>query len=292
VSLRSSLASLFRQPGILLAEIAWRWLFGLSALLLAGVAVLRLDRALVVYPEEQEMLASRAPILMAQAILEIGHRMRPVAVRLGTVVIPAILLLWIVAASLGRGNVLTRLSPRVPAGPRWLALAVLNLLRVVTVLMLAIAYLGCSFATSLVINPYRPNYALGILIFLALFAIALVSWAIVHWIASTACIYAGRQNFGVFQAVRATMQLLRQNFGELFSIAAQNSSVRTAVAIVFTLLAMPPLLFYRVPLLFRTVEIPLSLAYCAVSDVLLLARLAAYIELTERPPAVAAAEHG
>jgi uncharacterized membrane protein (GlpM family) len=88
------------------------------------------------------------------------------------------------------------------------------------------------------------------------------------------------------------MQLLRKNFGQLFSIAAQNSSVRTAVAIVFTLLALPPLLVYRVPLFFWTLEIVLSLAYCAVSDVFLLARLAAYVELTERAPAVAAAEHG
>ena len=290
MNLRSLLTSLFQRPKVLLAEIAWRWLFGFSALLLAGVAVFRLERAVVVYPEEQEMLFSRSPILMAQAILEIGHRMRPVAVRLGTVVIPAILLLWIVAATLGRGYVLICLSSRDSARPRWLALAILNLLRVVTVLLLAVAYFGCSYATSLVINPYKPDYALGILVFLLLFAVALASWSIVHWIVATACIYAGRQNFGVFQAVRASMQLLRENFSELFSIAAQNSSVRTAVAIIFTLLALPPLLVYRVPLLFWTVEIVLSLAYCAVSDILLLARLTAYVELSERLPAVAIAE--
>lgn len=275
-----------------MAEIAWRWLFGVSALALAGTAFLRVARAMVVFPEEQEMLASRSPILVAQAILEIGHRIRPVAVRLGMVVIPAILLLWILAATVGRGYVLTRLSSNDLARPRWLALTTLNTFRVVTVLLLTIAYFGCTFATSLVIDPYRPNYALGILVFLLLFAIALASWSIIHWIVATACIYASRQNLGVFPAVRATMQLLRENFSELFSIAAQNSSVRTAVAILFTLLAMPPLLFYRVPLLFWTFEIVLSLAYCAVSDILLLARLAAYIELAERAPAVAAAEQG
>jgi len=290
VSLRSSLASIFRQPGVLVAEIAWRWLFGISALALAGFAAVRLSRALTVFPEEQEMLASRSPILIAQAILEIAHRARPVAVRLGIAVIPGILLLWIIATTLGRGYVLGLMQSRERISSRWFTLSVLNLLRVVTVLLLVIAYFGCSFATSLVINPYDPNYALGVLLFLALFAISFAAWSIVHWIVSTGCIYAARQGFGTMRALGATMQLLREKPGELFSIAARNSSVRTVVAIVFTLIALPPLLLHRVPLLFWTVEIILFLAYCIVSDVLLLARLAGYVEITERTPAVAVAE--
>jgi hypothetical protein len=291
VPLRSSLAFIFRRPGVLVAEIAWRWLFGTSALVLAGLAALRLEHAIVIYPEEQEMLASRSLILIAQAILEIAHRARPVAVRLGIVVIPSILLLWIVAATVGRGYVLTRLSSRESSGPRWLALSILNALRVVTVLLLVVAYLGCSLATSLVSNPYEPNYTAGVLVFLSLFAIALASWSLVHWIVATACIYAVRQDFGVSKALSATMHLLRENFRELLSISGQNSSVRTVAAIVFTLLALPPLLVYRMPLLFWPIEIVITLAYCLVSDTLLLARLAAYVEITERAPAVAAAEH-
>lgn len=285
------LASILRQRGILLAEIAWRWLFGIAALALAAFAGIRLDRALIVYPEEQEMLASRSPIEIAQAILEIAHRARPIAVRLGMVVIPAVLVLWMVAATLGRGYVLSRIGSGESRGPRWPALVVLNSLRVVTVLLLVVAYFGCSFATSLVLNPYAPNYALGVLVFLTLFVIALASWSLVHWIVSTACIYSARQRLGVFRALDATMQLLRESFRELFSIAARNSSVRTVAAIFFTLLALPALLIYGVPLLFWTVEIVLFLAYCVVSDVLLLARLAAYVEVIERLPAAAAAEH-
>lgn len=285
------LASILRQRGILLAEIAWRWLFGIAALALAAFAGIRLDRALIVYPEEQEMLASRSPIEIAQAILEIAHRARPIAVRLGMVVIPAVLVLWMVAATLGRGYVLSRIGSGESRGLRWPALVVLNSLRVVTVLLLVVAYFGCSFATSLVLNPYAPNYALGVLVFLTLFVIALASWSLVHWIVSTACIYSARQRLGVFRALDATMQLLRESFRELFSIAAGNSSVRTVAAIFFTLLALPALLIYGVPLLFWTVEIVLFLAYCVVSDVLLLARLAAYVEVIERLPAAAAAEH-
>lgn len=288
VPLRSSLAFILRRPGLLLAEIGWRWCFGISALILAVLAVVRLERVLIVYPEEQEMIASRSPILIAQAILEIAHRARPVAVRLGIVLIPTVVLLWIIAATLGRGYVVGRLSSPATHGPRWLALAVLNSLRVVTVVLLVIAYFGCSFAASLVMNSYAPNYALGVLVFLPLFVIALASWALLQWIVSTACIYAARQNLGGLGALRATMQLLRENFRELFSISAQNSSVRTLVAIVFTLTALPPLLFYRVPVLFWAIELALLLAYCVVSDVLLLARLIAYVDVMEKTPAAVA----
>jgi len=290
VPLRTSLAFILRRPGLLLVEIGWRWSFGILALILAVFAAVRLERVLIVYPEEQEMIASRSPILIAQAILEIGHRARPVAVRLGMVLIPTILLLWIIAATLGRGYVLSRLSSPAAVGPRWLALAALNSLRIATVVLLVIAYFGCSFAASLVMNPFAPNYALGVLIFLSLFVVALASWWLLHWIVSTACIYAARQGLGALGALRATMQLLRESFGELFSLSAQNSSVRTVVAIVFTLIALPPLLFYRVPLLFWPIEMVLLLAYCVVADVLLLARLAAYVDVMEQTPSVAVAE--
>ena len=271
------------------AEIAWRWIFGISTLALAAFAMVRLEHAIVVYPEEQEMLSSRSLLQIAQAILEIGHRARPLAVHLGVIVIPAILLLWIIAATVGRGYVLSRFPSRELISPRWLAFLVFNLLRMISVVLFLVAYLGCSFATSLVINPYAPNYALGVLIFLSLFLIALAAWSFLHWIISIAGIYAARQDLGVFQSLSATIQLLRASWRELFSVSAQNSSVRTLAAIVFTVLALLPLVVYRIPLLFWTFEIALSLAYCVASDILLLARLVAYLEIIERSPETVAA---
>ena len=280
MSLRSHLSLLFREPGIIFAEIAWRWIFGASALLLTGVAILRIGRSVAIFPEEDEMLASRSPILIAQAILEIGHRIWPVAVRVAAIVIPAILVLWVIAATVGRGYVMNRLLERETRGPNWIALAVLNILRVISVLLLVAAYFGCSFATSLINNPSHPNYALAVLLFFVLFVIALLVWSFFHWILATACIYSGRQGLGLLNSLLATMQLLRTRAREVFSIAAQNSSIRTLAALLCTFLALLPLVVLRIPALFWSLEIVLFLAYCILSDILLLARLAAYIELT------------
>ncbi|MGE5113704.1 MAG: hypothetical protein ACM3JB_22805 [Acidobacteriaceae bacterium] len=274
---------LFREPAGIFAEIAWRWIFGISALLLTGLAILRIGRSVAIFPEEDEMLASRSPILIAQAVLEIGHRIWPVVIRVAAIVIPAILVLWVIAATVGRGYVMNRLLERETRGPNWIALALLNILRVISVLLLAAAYFGCSFATSLINDPSRPNYALAILVFLALFVIALIVWSLLHWILATACIYAGRQHLGLRSALHATMQLLRSRAREVFSISAQNSSIRTLAALLYTFLALLPLVILRIPPLFWTLEIVLFLAYCILSDVLLLARLVAYLELTEQP---------
>lgn len=279
------------DPAVIAGEIAWRWIFGISALALAFFAAIRLEHAIVIYPEEHEILGSRSPILITQAILEIAHRARSITAHLGIIVIPAILLLWIVAATVGRGYILARLNSPNLTGPHWPALLTLNLLRVATVALLVPTYYCCSFATTLVVKPYEPNYALAILTFLCLFAIALAIWSLLQWILSIACIYAGRQGFGAAASLNATLRLLRRNHRELFSISAQNSSARTLLALIFTLLALPTLAISSFPQAFWIVEIVLFLVYCAVSDVLLLARLAAYVEVTDRAHQNAVAEH-
>ncbi|HEU5401244.1 MAG TPA: hypothetical protein VFU86_07800 [Terriglobales bacterium] len=291
VPLRSALSAIFRQPGILVAEIAWRWSFGASALGILALGAIRLAHAIAIYPEEHQMLTSRSPILIAQAILEISHRAWPPIAHLGIIVIPVLVALWTIAATLGRGYVLGRMKSAEPAKSRWLALLALNLLRVVSVVFLVVAYFGCSFATALVSHPDSPNYPLAILTFLSLFITAFAAWSLLHWVISTACIYAARKNAGVLASLGATMQLMRSKSRDLFSIAAQNSSVRTVVAFLFTLLALPPFLIHNYTALFWTVEVSLFLAYCIASDLLLLARLAAYVDVTEALAEAFATEH-
>ncbi len=281
--LRDILKSLFRDPIVILIEVIWRWIFAASALSLIAFAIFRLEHAVAIFPEEQEMLASKAPLQIVQALLEIWVRVRPAALRLGVIVIPAILVLWVIAATLGRGFVMTRLMARDSTSPRWSSLTFLHLLRVLSVLLLVAAYFACSFATAAVSNPTEPNYALAILVFLFLFATAVAIWSFLHWVLSLACIYSSRQSLSVFKGLQATLQLARQRFRTLVSISSQNASLRTAAAIVFTFLALPPLVTYRIPPLFWTLELAILLAYCLLSDVLLLARLAAYIEISERP---------
>jgi hypothetical protein len=281
VTLRQHFARILRDPTLSAVEIAWRWAFALSTISLAIFAMLRLQRAVVILPEEQEMLASRAPLQIAEALLEVWHRIQPLALRLGFIVIPATIVLWIIAATVGRGFVISRIWMPTSTAPRWSSLLVLNILRVLSVFALLAAYVASSRATLLVSSPDAPNYFAAMLVFLILFGLALLVWSFLHWILALACIYAAREQASTFGSLARTARLLRAKGGELASIATLNGTARTLIAVVISLIAAVPLVLYRIPVLFWTVEFVIFVAYCLISDILLLARLSAYVEAME-----------
>jgi hypothetical protein len=279
VTLRQHLARVFRDPSLVGAELAWRWVFGASSLALLIFAFVRLQRAVVVLPEEQEMLASRTPLQIAEALLEIWHRIQPLAVRIGLIVIPSIVVLWLIASTVGRGYVIARIvSPPIQT-PNWLALALLHLLRIISVILLVGAYVECSRATLLVSSPESPNYLAATLLFLVLFGVSVLVWSLVHWVLSLACVYAVRERSSPVRSIGKTLSLVKTRGRALAGIAAQNGSARTLVAVVFTLLALFPLVVASLPILFWGSEAVILVAYCFVSDLLLLARLGAYVEV-------------
>ena len=89
-----------------MAEIAWRWAFGACALAMAVVAALQLLRATPVTPGDAAAFRGNDSTLMAMAVLHIWQHLRLPLLRLLLVVIPALTLLWIVLASIGRAAVL------------------------------------------------------------------------------------------------------------------------------------------------------------------------------------------
>jgi hypothetical protein len=281
VTIRQHLERILRDPAIVAVELAWRWAFSASALALCAFAIFRLQHAVVIFPEEQQMLASRAPLQIAEALLEIWHRMHPLLIRLGVVVIPAVVVLWLIAATVGRGFVTSRIFQPVSAGPRWSSLSLLHVLRVLSFFLLIGAYFASSRATAFVSNPESPNYAAALAVFLVLFGTAIVIWSFINWVLSLASIFAARERAPLFDSIRRTRLLLRSQGRQLASVAAQNSTARTLVGILFTFLGLVPLVLYRIPVLFWTIEFALLLCYCAVSDLLLLARLSSYVEAAQ-----------
>jgi hypothetical protein len=263
------------------AELAWRWAFSASALALSAFAILRLQGAVVILPEEQQMLSSRTPLQIAEAVLEVWQRARPLVFKLGLIVIPAVIVLWLIAATVGRAYVLNRICQSAETKPNWLGLVTLNSLRVLSVIGLIGAYIACSRATTLVSNPESPNYFDALVVFLLLFSVAVLIWSFIHWILSLACIFAARERTSTIASLRRTVSLLRGQGRQLASVAAQNGTARTVVAILFSFLTLFPLVLYRLPILFWTLEFAILLLYCLASDLLLLARLSAYVELAE-----------
>ncbi|HEX6880183.1 MAG TPA: hypothetical protein VF135_07455 [Terriglobales bacterium] len=281
MNLRAQVRQLFHDPTLLGVEIGWRWLFGACSLALCFFAAIRLQHSVLIFPEEEEMLASRAPLQMAEALLEVWQRVRPAAVRMAVILIPAVILLWVIAATTGRAFVFSRVPGNNNRRPSWVALGFLHLIRALSVLLIPVGYVACSKATALVTNPDSRNYALAIVAFVMLFSVVFLLWSLIHWVLSLACIFAGREDTGLADSLARTASLLRNSGRALASIAMQNAGARTVVALLFTVIALLPLVFYQVKPLFWASEIVIFLVYCAFSDVLLLARLMGYIAVVE-----------
>jgi hypothetical protein len=96
---------------------------------------------------------------------------------------------------------------------------------------------------------------------------------------SLASIYATVARASLFQALRDAWLLLRSRTSQLAAIAAQNATVRTLVGVVFTVIALAPLALRSIPAVFWSLEIAIFLLYGVLSDLLLLARLSAYVDV-------------
>jgi len=276
--LRDNLRRIQNEPALLVIEIAWRWLFGAAAFALLTFAFVRLQHAVVINSEEEELLSSMSPTLMAQAMVTILARALPVAARLAALIIPALLVLWIVAASVGRATVITRLlGPQ--SNLRWSGFIGVHIVRAASVLALSLAYIGCAFIAGFFAGP-DPNMFMVTLIFLLFFGIAVFVWMWVHWVLSLAAIFPVREGATTWSAVRSALRLVRQDGKQLAAVAATNGSARTLLALIFTFFGLVPLVLYRVsPGLFIAIELAIFLVYCLLSDWMLLGRLVGYLEV-------------
>jgi len=94
--------TMFRLPSLGLAEIAWRWSFGLAAAVAFAFAVREYLSTLPVTAGEMLLLRTRQPVLMLQALARIFQGSAPRAVAAFLVLTLTLALAWIVLASLGR----------------------------------------------------------------------------------------------------------------------------------------------------------------------------------------------
>jgi hypothetical protein len=106
---RAGFAAVAQRPGVVLAEIAWRWSFGAAAwvLLLLGAHVVL--RSVSVSTAEIELARRSGIFKLADALARIGIDAWPRILRLAAALLPGLAALWIVAASAGRAAALNAL---------------------------------------------------------------------------------------------------------------------------------------------------------------------------------------
>ena len=297
-----TLSACRRRPLLTVIEVAWRWLFGIPALLLVGSHVravllaatsgtldpasLGLDQALLTDPIGA---LTADPLGAAQKFASALAQVLPGLEHVALQLLPPLVLAWIVLSSAGR-TLLLRQPNLLPGKPRlharFLTLAVLQIIRLgVFGLVLWFWFRLVTGSAHLAINApiaagNEPNLvlycALVILSTLGLFT----AWAVVSWPLAIAPLLAMLNDTGPAASLRAAFTL-----GPLRAKLVEINLVLGIVKIALLVLAM---VFSATPLPFQSVTTPGFLAwwssgvavlYIVASDFFHVARLLGYLEL-------------
>lgn len=297
----------FRRPALSFAEILWRWSVGASAAALIIFGVIEYLNTLPVTAGEILFLQTKQPILIAQAIARIfrGSRERGVAAALLAAL--AIVLLWIIAASLGRmatvSSLLDYFRPRA-ASVSTGAIAIdethpqnnisrhvfrslfrLNFLRVAVAVAAISGLAGAGILAGFVSSEADP--VLAVLVFLSFAALACTAWWALNWFLSLAALFAVRDGEDALGAISAVVSLCRERAGAVFAVSFWTGLIHLVVFIAgSTVVLLPVGLAAALPWRITSLALlVITLAYFAVVDWVYMARLAGYACVAEWPEA-------
>jgi hypothetical protein len=286
--IRYGFRAVWREPGLALAEVAWRWSWGALTLLISWFAARAYLASLTVSNRDQFQLESGQPQLVADAILHIFQGSGPTVVRLLCVITPAALATWVVAATLGRTATLRALvGGKAALAARTLGLHIWR----VVIGIFAFVAIAASFLLGAVMagrtDPPQP------IIFIAIFFPLAILFTIVrsriNWLLLLGNIYAARgrkAGAGFGQASR----VFKRRSGEFMGVGTVVGVIRVVLIVGVTMLdlAIVPFAGKAPAWLLWGIFALITLAYFAVSDWLYVVKLAAYtriIEEDERPVA-------
>ena len=276
---------------MLAAEVAWRWSFGTAALALAAGAFFGFLDGVVVTDRDLLALGSSNVNIVSAALSHMFEGAGPRLLQAFAVLVPAVTLLWIGTASVGRAVTLRALIGS-EGHLGWRSLVALHVLRALLTLGTMLAALGLIiFAAWISTAPdaegfARPDVAVYLVILLITLPPLLLLWSFLNWVFSLATIFVLRDDADVFPSLASAVRIIRNNKAKFAATSTAFGVLRLVALIVLLTASMSAASAfsaagYRAMLM---VLVLLALAYFVLADFLYIARLAAYIEIC-RPPA-------
>ncbi|HEY3990315.1 MAG TPA: hypothetical protein VGM02_13515 [Acidobacteriaceae bacterium] len=275
-------AQCWRRPGLIARELAWRWLFGVPALLLLFVCGWRLLAILFAAHTGLENFSLQQPVMAAQIVRASNDAILPAARELARWVAPLLMIGWAVASGAGRAFVLRALTPGSRLRP--VPLALLQLLRIVALVLTVLVWFAMvRWAAQRDITHVAPGTEPSMVAFAAwLICLSIGSfivWALWSWVLSIASVLIVVDGRTLPAALAGSVRL-----GPLTMKLVEINLVLGIVKLAIIVLAM---VFSAIPLPFETQMTGNALHlwwaavgvwYLAASDFFQVARLAAFVE--------------
>jgi len=278
------LSRCWQRPSLTALEIAWRWAFGIPALLLLEYEGARIWNASGLSAAQLQNFSIINTTAATETLSVWMAVLVPPALAVALWLSPLLAMWWVVVSAVGRTLVLRRMDAGLHA--RVGTLVVLQAVRALA--------LGTSFwlwwecvrwaARTAVSQPLEqggePNlilyFGLAITLSLALFLL----WGVVSWIFFAAPLLAMLENKGVMASLRAALSL-----GALRGQLIEINLVLGIVKIALLVLAM---VFSALPVPFQSVATPefmhawyalVTVGYFVASDFFHVARLMSYLQM-------------
>jgi hypothetical protein len=282
-----------REPAALLAEIAWRWLFGGIATALFVWATLGFLHAIEVSKANQFLLRTLNPAILSYVLRDLFSQKWGLAARLAAIVSLSLSFLWILTSAIARSAIVRVLVEQVAeiAGEarettsNLGTLLMLQSMRITLLWIGGLAYVVIAIICGLITRSEdHPQTGAFLLLFLVFFGISAAFLSFLNWVLHLAPIYAVRDGLSFGDAILAAWRLTRTRGASFTALNLAHLALRLIWFVFMSGVAFVPLGFAQI--LPKFVILPATLAitlvYCAVADALFIARYAGYIEVAEQ----------
>lgn len=282
-------AALWHEPALLAAELAWRWCFGLSAWALAIISGALFLDGLKISPRDEFLLGTLQPQMLQGAVRHIFRGSLARFVLEQAILLLGLMLLWAIAATVGRAATLRRLVTMFSADDepevlRWefKPIFVLNLLRAMWSVVALAAMLISLVAGAVMAKDHRA--------FRAAFFVAFgagLAWAfgvLLNWFFGIAPLFCIRNRVGAAEALAQSADFSSRHSGRLFGLGMGFLALRVVWSGTMFLALLAPLRLAHHHIArgwVGLIMLVVGLIYLAGADLLYLARLGAYVALAE-----------
>jgi hypothetical protein len=280
----ATIGQCWRNPRLLLIEVAWRWAIGIPLCALFAWETFRNLSQVSLAGTGISHFSLIDSLAAAQTVAEVGDRLIPPVLRALLWIGPLSAALWSLASGFGRSRVLRRLDPALPSRP-WM-LAILQFVRIAALAAsAALWFVLLRWAAQSSLGGAAPNLVTYSVKAIALSFAVFFAWAAISWVFSIAPLLVLVEGCGIAAAFRNSVQFGK---GRLAGLRSQMVEVNLVLAIIKVALIVMAMVCCATPVPFREEMtgnalyfwwILVSILYLVASDFFQVARLAGYIEL-------------
>ena len=282
-AVRTGFLTILKQPEIYFAELMWRWAFTTAAVMLMAYAILGYLDTLPVNDRDLFGLANVIPGTVGPALGNIFRGSGPRLVRIISVALIGVALLWWVAASFGRLATLRALLPG-KAG-RLVVVLRIHELRILLIAAAWSAYAGALVLAGAVSRTSEHGHSPG-KFYLVFLPLAFLIGSVWNWLASMlmlAPVFSFGEGVGVFASIGDAAACVRRRFSQFAWVSTFFSVVRIVAWVCgfFVLMTLLGLVMNAPAKLAWLVLLVWAMLYSAVATFLTITRLAAWVRIAE-----------